>query len=61
MKKLEEYNDVANKARKIYKRFFYGDEMTELEKDIETRYLITKQEKYLKYLATNVDSKFNLN
>jgi len=53
MKKLEEYNTVVDKCRQVYMRFFYGDEMTEFEKDIETRYLITKQEKYLKYLATN--------
>lgn len=57
MKKLAEYNELVNKCKKIYMRFFYGDDLTELEKDIETRYLVNKQGKYLKYLATEVELK----
>lgn len=54
MKKLEEYKGIVNDCKKIYMRFFYGDELTELEKDIETRYLVTKQSKYFKYLNSEV-------
>jgi len=52
MKKLEEYNQIVNDCKKVYMRFFFGDELTELEKDIESRYLLTKQGKYMKYLAS---------
>lgn len=54
MKRLEEYNEIANKCKKTYMRFFYGDDLSEFEKDIETRYLVAKQGKYLKFMATEV-------
>jgi len=62
MKKLEEYKGIVNDCKKIYMRFFYGDELSELEKDIETRYLVNKQAKYFKYLASEVliNSFFNI-
>jgi len=52
LEKLQEYEAIKEKCRKIFLRFFYGDSLTEYEKDIEFRYLISKQQKYLRWVAS---------
>jgi hypothetical protein len=54
MDKLGQYNDIVKQCREIYMRFFFGDPLTEFEKDCEARYLVNKQRKYMKWLGTNV-------
>jgi hypothetical protein len=54
MEKLDQYNEIVTKCRQLYMRFFWGDPLTEFEKDVEARYLVNKQRKYLKWLGTNV-------
>jgi hypothetical protein len=58
LSKLEEYNEIVNKCKSIYMRFFYGDPLSEYETDIESRYLMLKQRKYLTWLNTNVRISF---
>jgi hypothetical protein len=54
MEKYNQYEDIANKCKKIYLRFFYGDNLTDFEKDVEQRYLVQKQRKYMKWLGSGV-------
>ena len=54
MDKHKEYEELVNKIKKIYLRFFNGDKLSDFEKDIENKYLIQKQEKYFNWLSTEV-------
>ena len=49
MEKWEEYNDTRRKVKGLFMKFFYGDELSPMEKLIERQYLVKKQEKYFKY------------
>ena len=54
MDKHKEYEELVNKIKKIYLRFFNGDKLSDFEKDVENKYLIQKQEKYFNWLSTEV-------
>ncbi len=43
MDKQAEYNEVKRQVLELYKTFFYGDEPSDFEKEIEFRYLALKQ------------------
>lgn len=34
--------EIENKVKKLYRTFFFGDELSDLEKEIEFRYLALK-------------------
>ncbi len=49
MQKWDEYKAIRDKVKELYMKFFYGDELSPMEKLIERQYLVKKQEKYFKY------------
>ena len=54
MNKYKEYEEKVNKIKKIYLKFFNGDQLSDFEKEIEHKYLTHKKIKYLNWLSTQV-------
>lgn len=49
---FDNYKTIKTKIINLYRTFFFGDELSELEKELEFRYLGLKQNKYFKYQAS---------
>ena len=45
----KEHEKIREKVINLYKIFFFGEELTEFEKEIEFRYMALKQAKFFKY------------
>lgn len=54
MSQRAEHEEIKAKAMDLYRRFFYGDELSSVEKSIEKQYLILKQQKYKRYREQGV-------
>lgn len=55
MKDLKRDQELRDKALKLFRIFFFGEDMSPLEMMIEHRYLLEKQHKYLTYLRSGVN------
>ncbi|CAD8058314.1 unnamed protein product [Paramecium sonneborni] len=47
--KYDQYNQIRNQILQLYQVFFFGDPLSQLEREIEFRYLALKQKKFFKY------------
>jgi hypothetical protein len=53
------YNEIKQKIKKLYKIFFYGDEITQFERSIEIKYLAEKQAKWYVYIKEKKKNHLN--
>lgn len=54
MEKYNEYIELKNYCNKQYYRFFFGDEVSELETYVQNKYLEDKKDKYISYAKSEV-------
>eukprot|EP01017_Pseudomicrothorax_dubius_P041819 TRINITY_DN6744_c0_g1_i2.p1 TRINITY_DN6744_c0_g1~~TRINITY_DN6744_c0_g1_i2.p1 ORF type:complete len:580 (-),score=146.87 TRINITY_DN6744_c0_g1_i2:150-1889(-) len=50
LERRSEHEALRQEVIRLYRVFFFGDEVTELERDLEYKYLYSKQEKYFQFL-----------
>lgn len=55
LKDLKRHEELKEKALKLFRIFYFGENMSSLERAIEQRYLLAKQEKYIAYLRSRVN------
>ena len=55
MARNPEQQRVDNRALQLYRTFFFGDELSDMEKSIENQYLTLKQRKYQGYRERGVN------
>lgn len=57
MKSSLRHQELQQKGQELFRKFYFGEEMSNLETFIERLYLSKKQNKYIDFLKSGVKSK----
>lgn len=58
MKDVQKDKEMKKKVTDLFHKFYFGDEMTSLEREIELEYLIHKLQKYISWGRLGVNSPY---
>jgi hypothetical protein len=47
---LPKYQQIRDKVVELYRVFFFGEQITQFEREVELKYLMDKQIKFMKYV-----------